>query len=66
MSPVALRVPGNIKASKSGFSQSMSSKISIILSPTSSSYSKGSMSVKFAILGSLMTPIVISLPASNL
>ena len=58
---VELRVPGMIIASTSP----ISSLGLIILIPTSSSNSKGSMSVKLEILGSLITPIIISLFSSN-
>ena len=61
MSSVELRVPGMIIASTSP----MSSSTPIILSATSSSYSNGSMSVKLAILGSLITPIVMSLSSAK-
>ena len=61
MSSVELRVPGIIIASTSP----ISSFTPIILSATSLSYSNGSISVKLAILGNLMTPIVMSLSSAK-
>ena len=61
MSSVELRVPGMIIASTSP----ISSFTPIILSATSLSYSNGSMSVKLAILGNRMTPMVRSLSSAK-
>ena len=61
MSSVELRVPGIKIASTSP----MSSFTPIILSATSLSYSNGSISVKLAIFGRRITPMVMSLSSSN-
>ena len=61
MSSVELRVPGMIIASTSP----ISSLTPIILRATSSSYSNGSISVKLAIFGSLMTAMLMSLSSAK-